>query len=393
MKPLHLRARQHFSVISRAVIFVAWLGANSLLAAVPTYYWDTNGTNDGPGTSPSAIWSNSSLTWTLDPYGTTPTFIYDTRANIVFAASGDAYWAATADYKVSVQGTALVSDIIFKSGNATVSNLFSILDKDTANIGVLNDDQVATIYSVIASATGTSNGLLKYATGRLILGGTNTYRGPTTIEGGFLSLARPQVLPRTSTLILGNGGTEGYFDTPPTLELQGFSQTLGPLLLNGPEPELPRTIDFGYGAAQLAFANSSTQDWGGIPLTIVHFDPTVNSLRFGTNALGLTDDQLQLIQFKDFANVPGQINSQGFVTPLFPKINSLVKTGPTTYLLTWNAVAGQRYQIQYRNSVSSAWQLGDSVTPDTTIGTYEDNVGQNTNRFYRLRMVVVGPPS
>lgn len=395
MKEQHVSKRSRFTTAITGGIFAAILIAEAAThAAVPTYFWDTNGTDDGPGNPPDAIWSGSSLTWTTDPYGTSPTFAYDTRANIVFAATGGAGWSETYDFTVSIEGTAHVSDITIQDANVTLTNLFGDLDKDTAPFGVLNDLQVATVYSRITSATGTSNGITKYAFGILKLCATNTYRGPTTIEGGVLRLGTPQALPVASPLVLANGGIAGYSDTAATFDTAGLSQNLGPLLLTGGNTNVLRTIDFGNGASALAFADSHTQDWNSIPLRIVNYTPGVDSLRFGTNGSGLSNTQLDLIQFSELSSVPGKIDSKGFVTPNLPTIQSVTQTSPTSYRLTWHAIPGRQYLIQYKNNLNDATWTDDGVAviPATTDGTFDDEIGTDDRRFYRIALLPIQAP-
>src|ERR1035438_927820 len=213
MKSSIIQATPGINRAKRTILWAALLlAALQARAVIPTYFWDTNGTDDGPGNPPDSVWAWNTMNWTSDPNGDSPTFANPGRVNIVFAATGGAYWTETYDYTVTIQGVAQVSDIVIQDGHCTLTNDFGYLDKDTPYISVLNDGQTATIHSVISSASGTANGITKYAWGTLVLGGTNTYQGPTTIEGGTLQLAAPQVLPRASTLVLAGGDTrtDGY---------------------------------------------------------------------------------------------------------------------------------------------------------------------------------------
>ena len=387
--------------INRATAIILWAmllcAASQARAATPTYYWDANGSADGAGDPPTGDWFSTSTNWTLDFYGTSPTFYYANRANIVFAATGNDYWWQTPDdYTVTVHGIAQVSDIVFKDGNCTLTTVAPYyLKKDTPFISVLGDGQEATMNSVIASMDGTSNGITKFAFGTLVLGATNTYRGPTTIKGGTLRLAAPQVLPNTSTLVLAGGDNrpnDYYTSTPPTFDTGGYNQTLGPLRLTGPNSTLPHTIDFGHGASALAFANSNTQDWGGILLYLANFKPGVDSLRFGTNNSGLSASQLALLRFTSSLEVPGRIDANGFVTPAPPPTLSITRGNPTGMKITWDAISGRFYNLQYRaNPTTAAWitnAITDIVATNTTV-SYTDNPGTNRQRFYRVRLKAI----
>ena len=382
--------------LNRARTTILWaalfFGALQARADTPTYYWDTNGSGDGAGNPPDGLWGANSQVWTLDGGGYSPTFSYSSRANIVFAATDGAYWSDTLDYTVTINGVAQVSDIVIKDGNCTLTNEFGNLEKDTPYISVLNEGQTATIYSAIASKAGTTNGITKYSWGTLVLGGTNSYYGPTTIEGGTLRLAAPQVLPRDSTLVLAGGDTRtnsGYSSTAPKFDTGGYSQALGPLLLTGPYTNLFHTIDFGHGASALVFADSHTQNWGGILLHLANYKPGVDSLRFGTNSSGLTATQLKLIRFTDSLNVPGRIDASGFVTPVPPPTLSLVANGSNCVTLSWDAIDGRSYNIQSKANLKDAYWSTNFISD--VIGTNNaasctDTLSTNSHRLYRVQL-------
>jgi autotransporter-associated beta strand protein len=391
------------TILGAALLFAALQAT----ATTPTYYWDANGTDDGPGNPPDGVWAPDTPTWTTDYDGTGPTFAYPIRANIVFAATGGAEWDETLDYTVTIDGMAQVSDIVIQDGNCTLTNDFGYLDKDTPYISVLNAGQTGTIYSTIASASETANGITKSAFGTLVLSGTNTYQGPTTIEGGTLRLGAPQVLPRTSTLVLAGGDTRpisntgGWSSTDPTFDTGGYSQTLGPLLLTGPYTNLYYTIDFGHGASALTFADSSTQNWSGITNHIVNYKWGIDSLRFGASSAGLTPTQLGLIEF-EFINaqnapvaVPAQINSSGFVTPALPVLLSVTLNNSTNTVVTWSAINGRRYLLHYKLNLNDAsWlDVPRDVTATGNTAAYTNNVGSDRHRFYRVELLPITPPS
>ena len=374
----------------RATVLALLFSATLANADSPTYYWDANGSADGAGDDASGTWGVDPF-WTTDPNGTSDTFAYTNRADVVFAAYfEDGWWADIGSYTVTIVNTQKVSDIEFAYGTPTLQG--GVLDKDTPYISVDNlGGQTATINSVITSAAGTTNGIDKYAYGTLVLGATNTYRGPTVIEGGTLLLGAPQVLPNTSKLVLAegtgaySGGTWSKFSTG------GFSQTLGALGVAGNNDGMPREIDLNYGAGALAFADSHNENWGGIPLTVVGYLPNVTSLRFGTNSAGLTPTQLALIDFSDFLDTPGQIDSRGFVTPVFPVIRSIVPASPASVTITWSTVTNRDYQVQYKTNLSDAsWQNGAMVTTtNNTTTTFTESIGTNSRRFYRIALLPI----
>src|ERR1035441_9690088 len=88
--------------LNRAKRTILWaallLAALQARAVTPTYFWDTNGTDDGPGNPPDGVWAWNTMNWTSDPNGDSSTFANPGRVNIVFAATGGAYWTETYDY-------------------------------------------------------------------------------------------------------------------------------------------------------------------------------------------------------------------------------------------------------------------------------------------------------
>jgi hypothetical protein len=60
-----------------------------------------------------------------------------------------------------------------------------------------------------------------------------------------------------------------------------------------------------------------------------------------------------------------------------------------TLSLTWNAIVGQTYQLQYTTNLAPAnWlNLGDTVTATNDTMTVSEAIGQNPQRFYRLVLV------
>ncbi len=102
-----------------------------------------------------------------------------------------------------------------------------------------------------------------------------------------------------------------------TADFNGFDETTGDLILSADS-----TLDLG-GSSQAAFSDSSDRDWGANTLTIEGFVIGVSTLRFGADANGLTADQLGLIRFAGFGDAAGQIDADGFVTPI-PEPASLV---------------------------------------------------------------------
>src|SRR3954447_22977463 len=148
-----------------------WVGSGG---ASPNGTWDTNAAN--------AVWNNAS-----DGSGNAVPWSPDSVA--VFSAGT----TATGPYTVTVSGTQSSSTITFEDGTPTLSggaiNLTG-LHTINANSGVT---------ATIGSSLGGTVGIVKDATGTLVLTGDQTYSGPTVISGGVLQV--------------GNGGTTGTLPT------------------------------------------------------------------------------------------------------------------------------------------------------------------------------------
>jgi hypothetical protein len=55
--------------------------------------------------------------------------------------------------------------------------------------------------------------------------------------------------------------------------------------------------------------------------------------------------------------------------------------------LTWSAVSGQKYQLQYSANMSSWTNLGDLVLATNGTATYSDVTAPDPQRFYRLILI------
>jgi hypothetical protein len=75
------------------------------------------------------------------------------------------------------------------------------------------------------------------------------------------------------------------------------------------------TIDFAVGASEIDFASSSAVSWTGSILNLTNWDPSVDKLRFGTDATGLTGAQLAKIEFNGAGLGTASLDASGFVVP------------------------------------------------------------------------------
>jgi autotransporter-associated beta strand protein len=155
-------------------------------------------------------------------------------------------------------------------------------------------------------AIGGTGGLVKTGTGSLTLVGQNSYTGPTQVTGGTLTLQEgtqgpDPTLASSSNITLGNA----------TLAISTFggvsAQSLGTLNLQG-NAVLNLNNPFNF---TLSFANSSTQNWGTNRLTIENFNPTLDTLQFGSTSGGLTNAQLSDITFQGAPGDIAELTSNG----------------------------------------------------------------------------------
>lgn len=192
-------------------------------------------------------------------------------------------------------------DLIFSgnhpAGRSTVDN----------NGGTLTVDGAQDVTIGIAGATYGdlvgAGGLLKTGAGTLTLGGSaaNTYSGGTTINEGTILAGKANALGTGNVVIAGGTFNPGGFDhimAPATLTLSGVS-----------------TFDYSAGPSEVAFANSAALIWSG-SLNLLGWSPGVDKLRFGTDATGLTADQLNLIQFDGAGSGTASLDSNGYVTTI-----------------------------------------------------------------------------
>ncbi|MGZ4971264.1 MAG: autotransporter-associated beta strand repeat-containing protein [Limisphaerales bacterium] len=353
------------------------------------YYWDGNGSATGAGNAPSGTWDATSANWsdngsTDDGSGTPAAYSQDSV--VAFSNGSD----ATGAYTITVStnnGSMTVRDMHFDDGTVTIVGAPLLITHGTNLISVL-PGHVARVNVSLRNPPSTTDAFHKYKLGTLILGGTNTYSGATTIEGGVLRLGGNNRLPSTTRLILGNGGTDSLTDTPPTFGTGGFSQNLGTLAMTGPTPSLARTIDFGNGNSTLQFADSHLEDWSTDTLTVTNFTLGQDKLRFGVNGNGLTTGQLSQIAFADYANAPGVIDNAGFVLPNLPKFLSAKLVGPPAQIeLTWTAASQRTYRLESRTDFSTGWTfVGDYASISGVITV--DDPASDTSKFYRLTLLV-----
>lgn len=116
-------------------------------------------------------------------------------------------------------------------------------------------------------------GVRMSSTGLVVFVAANAYTGATSLDAGTLQLSAAERIADMSPLHLSGG----------TLKLNGFSETAGPLDVDGAS-----VIDFGSGASTLTLADSSAEVWNG-SLVLRNMTAGVDHLVIGSGAtLSLT---------------------------------------------------------------------------------------------------------
>ena len=173
--------------IRQRLLFVAlaWTVAYLPRATAQTLvYWDTNSTTGGTGTT-GGTWDNATTTaWSNNSGGTGTTgkwnaFATGANSVAIFSAGSNATNAFTVTTSGAINN---VGGITFEEGTVTIGGT-----------GTLNLSQAATINTnantaTISAAMAGAFAVTKSGSGTLILSGTNTYTGATTISQGTLQV-------------------------------------------------------------------------------------------------------------------------------------------------------------------------------------------------------------
>lgn len=222
-----------------------------------------------------------------------------------FTMNGGGNVTVGASGRLSGAGAVTITSGTLTLNNAatTVTSLSGAGNLAFANNHVLTvgDSTPATTFTGVISGSGS---IVKTGSGTLILGGAsaNTFTGPNTINQGILQFNKANGFGSGNDLTLGPG----------TLNVNGLNQTFGILNLAA-----NCTLDFGSGASTTTFANSSGSVWGSSTLQISGWTAGSDTLKFGIDSTGLTQAQLNQMDFVDLPGSPtAQIDANGIVTPV-----------------------------------------------------------------------------
>ena len=141
--------------------------------------------------------------------------------------------------------------------------------------------------------------------GTIVLSGANTYTGTTTVGVGTtavtLRLGAANTIASSSSVVVAGG----------ILNPGGFNQIMSSTTLG---LTANSTLDYGAGASEVDFANSSGLTWtSGKILNLANWDSSIDKLRFGTDSTGLTSAQLSEIEFNGAGLGTAGIDSNGYI--------------------------------------------------------------------------------
>jgi autotransporter-associated beta strand protein len=169
------------------------------------------------------------------------------------------------------------------SGERTLTNKIALAQNATV-------DTAGNSLTLLGTVSGASS-LTKAGAGTLTLSSANTYSGATTLSNGTLRLAANSASGATAGTTLAGG----------TLDCGTYSNAFGPLALSASS-----TLQIDQGT--LLFASSKDQSWTGTLVITGNFG--TNSIRFGTDDTGLTEQQLSAITWQ---GRPVYLSSDGYL--------------------------------------------------------------------------------
>lgn len=262
-----------------------------------------------------------------------------------------------------------LSNAVFLNGNVTIGGA-GFLNFYNSDPSVLTGSRTITVNSsgravFRQSFSGSGVSINKAGNGTLVLSGTNTYTGQTSILGGTLALGASHVLPDSSPVLIGNANLEvgaGFTDTTGTLDITGVA-----------------SIELGSGAA-LEFS-SSVGTWAGT-LNILGNFVSGASLRFGTDSNGLNPDQLAKISV--VGSGPLILDNNGFLTvgATVPNLMGLTQQAAETNIIASGLTVGV---VTSQNNLTVP--LGTVISQNPGNGT---NVALNSAVDF---VVSLGPPT
>lgn len=165
-----------------------WMGGAALLmflqilltpAWAANLYWDSNGTTNGAGTTPTGNWGTNDY-WSASSLGTATTAAWTSGETAVFSAGTD----ATGIFTVTLGAAQTAAGLTFEEGVVTLTGM----DLNIAAPGTV----ICATTGIVDSVVTGSAGLTKLGNGELVLKKANTFTGNLTNRAGVLTVEHPQ---------------------------------------------------------------------------------------------------------------------------------------------------------------------------------------------------------
>ena len=247
------RTRSIGAALRRTLLGAALALAWAMPAAAATLYWDVN--NALPGLGGTAVWNTTAAFWNTDATGTGGTATFWTNAPLNDAVFDGPAGAAT----VTITAPVSASNLTFGAvPTYTLTGSTLTLGGAAPTISTLGGTH--TISSVLAGTAG----VIKTAAGTLLVTGTNTYTGSTTVSAGTFSV--------------GNGGTAGLISSASPISVSAGATVQWNNSNTVPASVIANTLT-GTGTVQFQGQNATTAlqtstydnngDWSGFSGDIV----------------------------------------------------------------------------------------------------------------------------
>jgi autotransporter-associated beta strand protein len=183
-------------------IGTTWADVTPAAPATVSYHWDTNGTDPGPGASPSGNWDGIAANFNTDPDGGAAGTLTatTTAADFVTFSAGD----GASNYTVTVSGAQSASAFFLEDDGVTITGGTLAVQDFVTSSGTST-----TIHSVVTG--GPAGSISVQGAGTLTLTANNTFTGGTSVSGGTLEVKRLQ----ENNGVLITGGTVRILESDP----------------------------------------------------------------------------------------------------------------------------------------------------------------------------------
>jgi hypothetical protein len=269
---------------------------------------------------------------------------------------------------LQINGTTVnsISDVILFNNSSKLLTLKDLQGSTNSTLGVVLGDAINNIINIDGTGgitissiiSGSGKNLSKIGSGSgvlLLASSANTYSGFTTITSGELRLNPGSTSASFASQIILNSGTLSTTNITTNTVITS-SQTL--------KLDANSTIALGGNVHSIKFAASNGVTWAGSTLSITGWTGSAGSsgasgrLYFGTDASGLSADQLAKIAFSGYTS-GAQILSTGEVVPISTSLP------PPNLTAAVNATVDASFDVTFTDN--SAWR--SAITSITIDGT------------------------